>query len=541
MRINDAPIRSAFNRPIGTLLLFALLLGTGGCNSSERSSANDAEQPNIVVIMADDMGYSDIGAYGSEIDTPHLDRLAQDGLRFTSFYNAARCVPTRASLLTGRYPHEAGTGEMVSALDSDPAPGPYQGYLDEHSATIAEVLGPAGYGTYMAGKWHVGEKPAHWPTQRGFDRYFGLISGASSYFRIIEDQPRVRQMALDGEPWTPPDSGFYMTDAFSDYAVRWIEQHHQQRPDDPFFLYVAYTAPHWPLHARPDDIAKYEGTYDVGWDTLRARRHRRTQALGVVSPTARLSERPETIPAWEDVDDKDEWARRMAVYAAMIDRMDQGIGRILTALEQEGAAENTLILFLADNGGSHENITGRNLNDPDVPIGRPGSYTAYRRPWANASNTPFRLYKSWTHEGGIITPLIAHWPGRVPTGGLTDQTGHVIDIMPTLLEAADIQHPDSLNGREVKASSGQSLLPVLEAPDAGWERTLYWEHFDSRAMRRGDWKMAYDRRREEWELYNMREDPTETQNLAAQQPARVQRMDSLWHRWADRVGVFPKP
>ena len=522
------------------LLLGGVVVVLAGCSSSsEGLSAEDGRRPNVVVIMADDMGYSDIGAYGSEIDTPNLDRLARDGLLFTDFYNAARCVPTRTSLLTGRYPHEAGTGRMVSSVDSDPDPGPYQGYLNEQSATIAEVLRPAGYGTYMAGKWHVGEKQRHWPTKRGFDRYFGLISGASSYFRIIEDQPRTRQMALNGERWTPPDSGFYMTDAFSDYAVRWIDQHHERREGDPFFLYVAYTAPHWPLHALPKDIAKYEGAYDMGWDSLRARRYRRMQELGVITQNAELSERPEAIPAWEDVENKGEWSRRMAVYAAMIDRMDQGIGRILSALKEHGAAENTLILFMADNGGSHENIMGRNLHDPGVLIGRPGSFTAYRRPWANASNTPFRLFKSWAHEGGIATPLIVHWPKHLEQGK-TDQVGHVMDIMPTILDAAEVEHPDTLNGRKVRALSGQSLLPVLTGEETG-SRALYWEHIGNRAVRRGDWKMSYDRRRDQWELYNLEEDPTETRNLAGQYPERVQAMDSLWQGWADRVGVFPKP
>ena len=517
-------------------LAITLLLTATGCGGE---SSPGEKRPNVVLIMADDMGFSDLGSYGSSIRTPHLDSLARGGLRFTQFYNAARCCPTRASLLTGRYPHQAGMGGMVSSLESDPEAGPYQGYLNRQSATIAEVLQANGYGTYMAGKWHVGEKPEHWPTRRGFDRYFGLISGASSYFDIIEDQPRTRQMALNGERWSPPDSGFYMTDAISNYAARWIEEHRRQRADDPFFLYVAYTAPHWPLHALEEDITRYEGQFRDGWDSLRARRYRRMQQLNLIDTSYTLPGRNPGVPAWSNAQNKEEWARRMAVYAAMIDRMDQGIGRILEALRAADASENTLVLFLSDNGGSHEDITGRDLNDPAVPIGRPGSYAAYRRPWANASNTPYRLFKSWAHEGGIATPLIAYWPGRIQdAGGITSQVGHVMDLMPTALDAASAAHPDSIGGRPVQPTEGKSLLPIFEGRQRTGHEAIFWEHIGNRAVRQGRWKMSYDRRRDEWELYDLRTDPTEMNNLADEHPGRVERMDSLWQRWARRVGVF---
>jgi arylsulfatase A-like enzyme len=523
------PVRSSCN-----LLLLTLGLLLGACRREA-----PPPRPNFIVILADDMGYSDVGAYGGEIATPHLDALAEGGLRFTQFYNAARCCPTRAALLTGLYPHQAGMGDMVSSLESDPAAGPYQGYLNDRSATLAEALGTAGYRTYMAGKWHVGEKPAHWPRQRGFDRYFGLISGASSYFEVIKDQPRVRQMVLDDATWEPPAEGFYMTDAITDYAVRYVEEHAAAQAEAPFLLYVAYTAPHWPLHALPEDIDRYRGRYDAGWDTLRAERFARMRALGIVDDRHALSERPATIPAWDDVDGPVDWAVRMAVYAAMVDRMDQGIGRIVEALRAAGQYDDTLILFLSDNGGCAEEITGRGLHDPAAPIGTRGSYVAYREPWANASNTPFRRYKRWTHEGGIRTPLIAHWPaGLAPQEPVTPQVGHVIDLMPTLLELAGASFPDSLQGQPVLAPEGQSLAPVFQGRAAAEPRTLFWEHEGSRAVRQGRWKLVYADDAARWELYDLEADPVELNDLAAAQPERVRTLDSLWTAWAARVGVF---
>ena len=513
------------------LPLMALMLV--GCGREE-------EPPNLVIILADDMGYSDVGAYGGEIETPALDRLAEGGLRFRQFYNAARCCPTRASLLTGLYPHQAGMGRMVSAVGQPIEAGPYQGFLADSSVTLAEALGQAGYRTYMSGKWHVGERPEHWPTKRGFDRYWGLISGASSYFEVIRDQPRHRQIALDGEPWSPPDSGFYMTTATTDWAVDFLQQHAEEAPDDPFFLYVAYTAPHWPLHALPEDIAKYEGRYDLGWDSLRAERYERMQAMGLLDERHVLSPRPATVPAWEDATDHDDWARRMEVYAAMIDRMDQGIGRVMDQLEAMGADENTLVLFLSDNGACAESIEGRNLHNPDVPIGQRGSYVAYKEPWANVGSTPFRLYKQWTHEGGIATPLIAHWPAGIEAPGrLTDATGHVIDFMATALDLAGTAYPDSSNGRPTPPLEGKSLAPVFQNEDREGHDALFWEHFDNRAVRQGDWKLAYDARRAQaWGLYNLAEDPTELNDLSEEHPEKRDELMALYEAWAERTGVY---
>lgn len=511
-------------------LLFLLPLGA-------QPAPNEAPRPDILLIMADDMGFSDPGCYGGEINTPNLDRLAAGGVRFTQFYNAARCCPTRASLLTGLYPHQVGMGGMVSAHDAEPAPGPYQGYLaTEGCLTLAEALAPAGYRSYMSGKWHVGEHPDYWPHTRGFERYFGLISGASSYYELIADQPRLRQMALDSSRWEPPAEGFYMTDAITDHAVEWLQQHQRESPEQPFFLYVAYTAPHWPLHALPEDIERYQGRYDQGWDALRRERYERQRRIGLFDGSVQLSKRPGDIPPWDSIADRREWARRMEVYAAMVDRMDQGIGRLLTALRRSGRLDNTIILFLSDNGGCHEDISGRELHDPEAPIGARGSYVAYRRPWANASNTPFRLYKSWVHEGGSASPFVVHWPaGNLPGGAFIDQPAHIIDLMPTLLELAGATYPDTFRGSPATPLEGISLLPYLRGQRAV-DRILFWEHFGNAAIRQSDWKLVRERDGD-WELYDLSLDRAEQDNLIEEWPRQARAMQQLYYHWAGRVGV----
>ncbi|MCY3487239.1 MAG: arylsulfatase [Bacteroidetes bacterium] len=505
---------------IGGIGLLLVVGGIIGCQTS-------SERPNILIILADDLGYSDIGAYGGEIHTPTLDTLAENGVRFRQFYNAGRCCPTRASLLTGRYPHGVGMGAMVSSVDSELTTGPYQGYLSESALTLAEMLQDAGYHTYMSGKWHVGERPQHWPRTRGFERYFGLISGASSYYEIIENQPRKRQMVLDDDPWSPPDSGFYMTDAFTDRAIEFLQSHPSEKP---FLLYLAYTAPHWPLHALPEDIARYTNEYEDGWDVLRQDRYTRMQELGVIDETYAFSSRPARLPAWQDMIDRKDWALRMSVYAAMVDRMDQGIGRVIDQLRSMDALDNTLVIFLSDNGGCAESVDGRRLHDPSTHAGERGSYLAYEEAWANASNTPFRLYKQWVHEGGIATPLIAHWPARIRgPGRIIDEPGHVIDLMATVAEVARATLPHS---------DGKSLLPLLDTPEYSWpDRTLYWEHIGNRAIRQGDWKLVWDRGRAEWELYNLALDATELYDLAAEAPEIASSLQHRWEVWADSIGV----
>ncbi len=496
------------------------------------------KRPNFLIILADDLGFSDIGCYGGEIATPNLDRLASEGIRFTQAYSAARCCPSRAALLTGLYPHQAGMGGMVSTPDKEPTPsGPYQGYLNRECVTLAEVLRESGYRTYMSGKWHVGEAPQHWPRQRGFDRYYGLISGASSYFEILQEERDKRTMALDNERVFPEGDDFYMTDAFSDFAVRCIQEH--PTTEEPFLLYLAYTAPHWPLHAFPEDIAKYRGKYRHGWDRLREERYQRQIEMGIIDPRWRLSPRDPEVPAWEDVPDKDEMDLRMAVYAAMVDRMDQGIGKVLDALRAKGVLDNTLVLFLSDNGGCHESVTGRNLHKPGTRAGERGSFVAYERPWANTSNTPFRLHKKWVHEGGIATPLIAYWPQAIRRQGeLIHQVVHITDIMPTCLELANARYPETYAGHRIKPLVGKSLVDTLQKKSLRENsRLLFWEHQGNKAIREGDWKLVATQEGD-WELYNMREDRTELNDLARTDTKRASRLLRKWKEWADETGVL---
>jgi arylsulfatase len=485
-----------------------------------------AARPNIVILMADDLGYSDIGCYGSEISTPNLDRLAAHGIRFTHFANTARCCPTRAALLTGLYQHQAGIGMMVQDLGRPS----YQGYLNDRCVTIAEALRPAGYRTLMAGKWHVGEERPHWPTDRGFQRYFGLISGASNYFRLDAG----RKMALNDQPYTPEGSGFYMTNAFTDHALKFVDE--LGRGPDPFFLYLAFTSPHWPLHALQEDIAKYRGRYRMGWDELRRRRYRRMVELGVIDKRWPLTPRDPEVPAWEDAKDKDDLDLRMAVYAAQIECMDRNIGRLMAKLRAIGAEENTLVLFLADNGGCHEVV---DRGAAGVPAGPADSYFSYGRGWANASNTPFRLFKHWVHEGGISSPLIAHWPARIRKGGgLTHQFGHVIDLMATCVDVGGARYPETYNGKKITPLEGRSLAPIFDGKTRDPHRAVFWEHAGNRAVRQGKWKLV-SRYRDRWELYDLEADRTEMNDLAAKLPDKAAELERLYGEWAARAGAFP--
>ncbi len=536
-------MRFYFSYPIFTLrgyiaiLFWMLIIGRMFSGNVVVGQTSSAGRPNIIVILADDMGYADLGCYGSEINTPNLDQLASDGLQFRSFYNATRCCPSRAALLTGLYPHEAGMGKMVSNRGSKPKPGPYQGFLNNESVTLAEVLREAGYKTYMTGKWHVGERPEHWPRQRGFDHYFGLISGASSYFELVEE-PLKRQMVHEDELWSPPIEDFYMTDAFTDTALSFLDRHNRNDEEKPFFLYLAYTAPHWPLHAPQEDIERYDGVYDKGWGYIRKQRYERMKQLGIIDGRHQLSASPEGIPSWESLDNPSEWADRMEVYAAMVDRMDKGIGRIVAELKKQGKLDNTMIVFLSDNGASAENVDGRKLHDPRVRVGQRGSYLAYDEPWANVSNTPYTMYKSWTEEGGIITPFIVHWPGgiRKRKDNQTDAVGHIMDVMATCVDIAGATYPKKFKGYEIKDIRGISLLPVLKG-GTGQDRTLYWEHFGKWAMRDGTWKIVGGGVNEKVKLFNMIDDPVELHDLSLNQPAIVDKMKKSYQKWAIEVGV----
>ncbi len=498
------------------------------------------ERPNILLILADDMGYSDLGCYGSGIETPNLDSLAYSGLRFTQFYNAARSCPTRASLLTGLYPHQVGMGKMVSYNPTEQAPGPYQGYLNENCVTIAEVLKKAGYNTLMSGKWHVGESKPFWPLDRGFECYFGLISGASNYFDITKTKREgiKRRMALDHQPYYPPDS-FYMTDAITDHAVKFLEQYADSTR--PFFMYLAYTAPHWPLHAWPEDIAKYQGRFMKGWDALRKERHERMKNLGILTPGHRLSPRDEGIPEWESLsqEKKKEMDLKMAIYAAQIDRMDHGIGKVLKSLQESGKAKNTLVLFLSDNGACAETgVFGKDWRKNGLPPGGEDSYMSYGRAWANASNTPYRYYKQWCHEGGIRTPFILHWPGKIDkSGGFARTPAHINDIMATCAALGEAGYPDNINNKFIIELEGHVLPSLLQDGSAFVEHEiLAWEHFGNRAVRAGSWKLVAEDGKD-WELYNILKDPVELNNLVEKYPAKADSLKKIYGEWAAKVGI----
>ncbi len=522
--------RLKFSFYLGTLIS---ALSFGSC---VREKPKD-NRPNIVLIMADDMGYSDIGCYGSEIATPNLDYLASGGVRFTNFYNEGKCCPTRASLLTGVYHHEAGMGRMVSASSKAIKPGPYQGFLNDRTITLGEGLKRAGYATYMSGKWHVGERKEHWPTKRGFDQYFGLISGASSYYELLDQKERTKVMAYNGESWNPPAEGFYMTDAFTDKAISFISEHDKKDSDQPFFLFLAYNAPHWPLHALPEDIAKYEGVYNIGWDELRKNRYSKQLELGIVKSSSPLSSRTSAIPSWDSVEDKKDWELRMQVYAAMVDRMDQGIGKVIKQLEQAGKLDNTLIVFISDNGGSAESVESRNLNIPGSVIGEKGSYKAYKEPWANSSNTPYRFYKNWMYEGGISSPCIVYWSKEIKEPRIeSKQFGHILDIMPTFLEVAGVDYNEVSSGESLIPLKGRSILPVLKNQPVSRDNPFYWEFDGAKAMRSGDMKLVMGSTAD-WELYNLKNDPNELTDLSAMNPEIVEAMKKSYQKWAIEVGV----
>ena len=510
----------------------------------------DPERPNIVLIMADDMGYSDLGCYGSEIRTPNLDRLAQKGVRFTHFYNNAVCVATRASLLTGLYCHQTGGGKWGQRLQAG-----------GNNVTFAEVLRTAGYRTLMVGKWHNGHEAGTTPVNRGFDRYWGLLSGATNYFNPGEKRPGepepCHKFPGDVRPWgdddtvifpfTPEDPNFYVTDAFTQRSLDFLDLYGKE--DRPFLLYIAHTAPHCPIQAWPEDIARYRGKYLVGWDVLRKQRYRRLVDMGIIDRRWDNSARDDYCPEWESVDKKDRWDCRMAVYAAMIDRMDRGIGKVLDKIKQLGKEDNTLVLFLSDNGGCGSRID----NTPDKMPGPVDTHTTVDPPWANASNTPFRRFKFFDHEGGISTPLIASWPRVIQNSGITHQIGHIIDFLPTFADLAGAEYPSHYAGHAILPTEGKSLVPVLYGEERESPEALYWELDDCRAVRKGKWKAVSpgpERRhagfdiaagQEGWELYDMESDRCESNDLASRYPDVVQELNGLWQTWYDRCRIQSQP
>lgn len=562
------------------LVAVQIVAWAGTSLHADTLAAADAPRPNIILIMSDDMGWSDLGCYGSEIATPHLDALAARGVRFTQFYNTGRCCPTRASLLTGLYPHQAGIGHMMDDRGLDA----YRGDLNRRCVTIAEVLRTAGYRTYVSGKWHVtkkinprGELDQHnWPLQRGFDRFYGTIHGAGSFYdpnSLTRDNALISPYA---DPEYQPDE-FYYTDAINDHAARFVREHAREHAAQPFLMYVAHTAPHWPMHAKPADIAKYRGKYDAGYDAIRAARLARLRSLGLVDPNWELT--PQRGGAWTDVEDREFEIRCMEVFAAMIDCLDQGIGRLVAELKQTGQYDNTLILFLQDNGGCAEGM-GRGKQNPaprrraerpalpplaadalqpdmipkqtrdgfpmrqgyGVLPGAADTYHGYGEAWANVSNTPFREYKHWVHEGGIATPLVAHWPrGIAPSrhNALESQPAHLIDLMATCVDLAGAAYPSRFAENSIQPMEGVSLAPAFRGQPLNRLQPIFWEHEGNRAMRDGRWKLVAKGPGGAWELYDMQTDRTELHDLAGRHPERLRAMVQQWEAWADRTGVLP--
>jgi arylsulfatase A-like enzyme len=530
-------------------------------------------RPNIIVILADDMGFSDLGCYGAEIKTPNIDYLAGNGIRYTQFYNTSRCCPTRASLLTGLYNHQAGIGKMTDAED---APG-YYGHITENTVTLAEVLKTAGYHTAMSGKWHVsntnGQKDPQeqlawlnhhktyptfspleqYPTNRGFDKYFGTIWGVVDFYDPFS-------LVSGTTPITSVPKGYYHTDAINDTAVAYIKGYAKSK--EPFFLYVAENAPHWPLQAEPKDIARYKDTYKGGWDAIRKARYDRMVKMGLIDPNkTKLSERWNDKLTWGNNPDTAWDALAMAVHAAMIDRMDQGIGRIIKALKETGQLDNTLIVFLSDNGASGENAAnyGPGFDRPsETRDGRqviyatkkqalPGPQTTYSSigpRWANVANTPYVLWKAESYEGGVHTPMIAYWPKGITAkkGSFNNHVGHVMDFMSTFVELAGATYPSIYKGHTIPASTGLSFVSTFNGQQTPGHEALFNEHFGARYARQGDWKLVSGSGNDStWHLFNLAVDHSETADLATQNHVKVKHLDSLWRVWANTHNVFPKP
>ena len=493
-----------------------------------------AEKPNIIVILVDDMGFSDIGCYGGEIPTPNLDQLAAGGLRFTQFYNTGRCCPTRASLLTGIYPHQAGVGHMT---DDNGVPG-YRGRLGEQCVTFAEVLRPAGYFTAMSGKWHVGQEHGVTPWGRGFERSLNAAAGGFYY----PGSPRA-DLFLNGENvgqrggMLPDD--WYSTDLWTDFGIKFIDE--ALTAKKPFFLYLAHNAPHFPLQAPQDEIAKFRGKFKAGWDKLREQRHAKQLELGIVDKEWPMAERPKEVKAWNDLsaEQQDRFDHIMAIYAATIAHMDSSVGRLVASLKERGVFDNTLILFMSDNGGNAESGPEGILNGN--PPGSANSSVFEGQSWATLSNTPFRRYKHYNHEGGVATPLIAHWPARIKARGeLRRQPGHLVDIMATCADIGGAVYPKELKGHAIIPMEGTSLVPAFDGRPLKRD-TLYWEHEGNAAVRVGNRKLVRQGRNGKWELYDLKSDRTESRDLAGANPDEVKQLAANWDAWAERAQVEPGP
>jgi arylsulfatase A-like enzyme len=538
--------------------------------ASDSTNLNGSELPNIILVLLDDMGYSDIGCYGGEIHTPNIDKLAEEGVRFTQFYNTAKCSPSRASLLTGQFPHKVGMG-IISKPErreeiQEKLPSGYTGDLRNNCVTMAEVLKLGGYSTYLSGKWHLtnslDKRRDNWPTNRGFDHYYGNMAGSGSYFwptYMMRDD-----VSIDEE--VAKDKDFYYTDEISDNAINYIQDHVNSR-DNPFFLYIAYTAPHWPLHAKPEDIEKYKGQFKEGWGVLRQKRLARMQEMGVLQKEWDISDPPKDAQTWESIPENEkEWQeRRMEVYAAQISCVDDNIGRMIDTLKETGEYDNTLFIFLSDNGATREERSFRkkrkdhmiNINKahpigkdgkefimgniPNIMPGPDSTHQSYGVEWGNLSNTPFRLFKNWVHEGGIATPLIFSWPRKMKEkkcqGIITHQPSQLVDIFPTILDITKFDYPLVYRDQKIEPLQGISLLPTIYTGDVNREKCLYWEHWGNCAIRKGKWKLVKEHKKD-WELYDMNSDRTEIRDLSKKSPKIVKGLSILWNEWAKNNDVL---
>lgn len=526
----------------------ALLLGTVGAvlGAGSVSAQTTAEKPNIILIMVDDMGYSDIGCFGGEIPTPNIDQLAENGIRYTHFYNVGRSCPTRASLMTGLYPHQAGIGGMSedpydkTKRDRSPhdrqLPG-YRGFLNRNSVTLAEVMKDAGYHTYMVGKWHLSmDGMEKWPLQRGFDRFYGILAGATSYFAPQGG----RGLTLDNSQLPTPQQPYYTTDAFTDYALQFMDS---SLDDDPFFLYVAYNAPHWPLHAKDADIEKFTGKYDAGWEAVREARYDRMKEMGIIDDTWQLAEWESR--SWNELTEEERHnsALRMSVFAAQVHCMDYNVGRIIEYLEQTGQRENTLIVFFSDNGACAEPHTETGFGTI-ADINKHANWVApsYGLPWAQVGNTPFRKYKTRAYEGGISTSFVMSWPRQYSAynNEIRRNVCFLPDIMATFIDAAGGQYPAAYAGHQIQQIEGKSMLPTVTDPKTELHEYLFGEHFRNNYVRHGRWKAVKDQTSTEWELYDISADRSETYNLAAKHPKKLEKMVAKWYEWAETRNVFPQ-
>ncbi len=516
------------NPKVLVFLLTSIIL-LNSCSEKETTY----NKPNIILISADDLGWSDIGCYGSEVKTPNLDKLAEEGMRFTNFHNTAKCFPSRACLLTGVYAQQNNYHNTYT-------------YPITNAVTLGEVLKTAGYRTLWSGKHHGLENPY----TRGFDRYFGLKDGCCNYFNPGNQRPgegmparkgktgdkKNREWCIDEKmftPYTPEADDFYTTDYFANYAIDWLEEYKNE--ENPFFLYLAFTAPHDPLMAWPEDIAKYKGKYNKGYEEIRQLRYEKQLKMGLIDDTYTLTD--PTYKNWEELSDSARTLEieKMEVYAAMIDRMDQNIGRVLEKLKETGRDKNTLILFVSDNGASAEMV---HITDDYGEVGSMTRWTSLGESWANVGNTPFRYYKSYSYEGGINTPLIAYWPEKIEASSLSKFPGHFIDMMATLVDITGAEYPEEFNQQKITPMQGQSLLPIFEGKIAKREKPIFWEWSDGQAAYSNGYKIVKEGLENPFELYNIEHDPTETKNLRSENPEKLKEMEQLFNDWKSELPTF---